>query len=190
MDASKKIVLHPKAKDFLFENFAVLRRIFSDVLGQLDISYISIALLNKENEIFFLSSNPSIEQNLIEKELWEYHTIYQDQFIIQNELKLWSELPSSAYPELLEQYKFHNQKLREGVSIPIDYDDYRAVFSFGFKKMDSLFQNKANNGEKFITVGKYCLNKISKVVLFPDKKRSNVKPKLTLIINRLGESCT
>lgn len=53
MDTVKKIKLHPSAKDFLFENFAILRRIFSDVLGQLEIDYISIALINKENELFF-----------------------------------------------------------------------------------------------------------------------------------------
>ena len=71
MDALRKIKLHPNARDFLFENFAALRRIFSDVLGQLGIDYISIALINERGEIFFLSSNPSIEQNLIEKELRE-----------------------------------------------------------------------------------------------------------------------
>jgi hypothetical protein len=69
----------------------LLKLIFSDVLGQLDIDYISIALINKERKLFFLSSNPSVEQHLIEMELWEYNFIYQEGFIDQNELKLWSE---------------------------------------------------------------------------------------------------
>lgn len=188
MDAPKKIKLHPNASNFLFENFAILRRIFSDVLGQLDIDYISIALINKEKELFFLSSNPSIEHNLIEKELWEFDSIYQEQFIDQNELKLWSELPPVAYPDLLKQYKLHNQKLIEGISIPVDYEGYKAVLSFGFKKVNSLIQIRSNNCEKLIALGKYCLNKIHKAILFPDRKKCNSKPKLTLIINTLGES--
>lgn len=188
MDTLKKIRLHPNAKDFLFENFASLRRIFSDVLGQLDIEYISISLINKEEEVFFLSSRPSIEHNLIEKELWEYDSIYQKQFLDQTALKLWSKLSPLAYPDLLKQYKLYDQKLAEIISIPVDYDSYKTIFSFGFKTMSSLAQIKSDDSEKLIIFGMYCLNKIRKIILFPDKKRCNTKPKLTLIINPLGVS--
>ena len=127
----------------------------------------SLTLINNERELFFLSSNPSIEQNLIEKELWEYDSIYQDPFIYQNELKLWSELSPLAYPELLRRYKLHNQKLIDGISIPVDYGCYRAIFSFGFKKMNSLLHIKSNNCEKLIMLGMYCLNKINKGLVSP-----------------------
>ncbi|RUQ81508.1 flagellar biosynthesis protein FlgJ [Legionella septentrionalis] len=188
MDALRKITLHPKARDFLFENFATLRRIFSDVLGQLGIDYISIALINERGEIFFLSSNPSIEQNLIEKELWECDGIYQEDFINQNEHKLWSELSPIRNPERLKQYKQQHQKLIEGVSIPTNYGIYRAILSFGFKKMNSLVQIKSESShEKLLAVGKYCLNKISNIVLFPDGKKDKPKPQLTLVINNLGK---
>lgn len=187
MDAVRKIKLHPGAKDFLFENFANLRRIFSDVLGQLEIDYISIALINKESELFFLSSNPSVEQNLIEKELWRDDCIYQEQFAYQNKHKLWNELYPITDPDLLRQYKLLNQKLVEGVSIPIDYGNYRAILSFGFKEANSLAQIKSRNYEKLIALGSYCLNKISNIILFPDKKICNTRPKLTLIINKLSE---
>lgn len=62
--------LHPNAKEFLFEHYVTMRKVFSDVLGQIETDYISIALINSKGQIFFISSKPSIEQNLIEKNLW------------------------------------------------------------------------------------------------------------------------
>lgn len=135
---------------------------------------------------FFLSSNPSIEQNFIEKNLWEYDYIYHSEFFNQNELKLWSELPSLGYPEFLKQYKLENQKLIEGVYIPIDYGVYRAIFSFGFKKMHSLNRSRSSNYAELLTIGKYYLNKINNVLYFPDRKKINTKPQLTLITNKEG----
>lgn len=188
MDVQNKIRLHPRAREFLFENYANLRRIFSDVLGHLDISYISITLINKEREVFFLSSSPSIEQNLIEKKLWEYDSIYEDNFIEQDEHKLWSELYHVDDKVLLKKYKLYNQQLIEGLSIPIDYENYRVILSFGFKKENHIVKIKYNNPENLIAVGRYCLNKIRKVILFPDRKKCNERPKLELIINTLSES--
>lgn len=89
-----EVRLHPKARDFLFEHYATLNRIFSDVLGHLETDYISIALINQTAQIFFLSSKPSIEQNLIEKELWQFDGSYQPSFIYQEQPRLWSEFPS------------------------------------------------------------------------------------------------
>ncbi|MFA5959692.1 MAG: hypothetical protein WC785_04180 [Tatlockia sp.] len=63
-----------------------------------------------------------------------------------------------------------NQKLVEGVSIPIDYGNYRAILSFGFKEANSLEKIKSRNYEKLIALGSYCLNKINHIILFPDKK--------------------
>lgn len=186
MDTIRKIKLHPTAKEFLFENYAIVRRIFSDVLGQLEIDYISIAMINDSAEVFFVSSNPSIEQNLIEKSLWSYDPIYQDHFIYQNDHTLWSKHSPLMEPALLKQYKQRDQKLIDGVSIPIDYGVYRAILSFGFKKMNTLIDHSSNDYEKLLSIGRYCLNKISSLILFPDRKKCNKKPQLKLIINNLG----
>ncbi|MBY0542723.1 MAG: hypothetical protein K2P75_04925 [Sphingobacteriaceae bacterium] len=178
------IKLHPKAQDFLFEYFAILQRIFTDVLGQLDIAYISIALINGNREIFFLSSKPSIEQNLIAKGLWEYDGAYQINFIHQKQPKLWSELAHVRYPELLKQYKQDNHDLVAGISIPFDDSNYRGVFSFGFKKITLMIQQMPSSyHEKLLAIGLYCLKNIRNGIPFPDKKRYYTKPQLELITN-------
>lgn len=180
-----EVRLHPKARDFLFEHYVTLNRIFSDVLGQLETDYISIALINQTAQIFFLSSKPSIEQNLIEKGLWQFDGSYQPSFIYQEQPKLWSEFPSFKDSEKLKQYKLYDHALITGISIPAEYAEYKAIFSYGFKKRTSNIENKATNScEKLLSIGKYCLREIREVIHFPDqKKNSKPKPKLKLIIN-------
>lgn len=179
-----EVKLHPKAKDYLFEYYVTLKRIFSDVLGQIETDYISIALINQKAQIFFLSSKPSLEQNLIEKGLWQFDGSYQPSFIYQEQPKLWSEFPQFKDSEKLKKYKLYDHSLITGISIPAEYADYKVIFSFGFKKRNSQIENKAHNYcEKLISIGKYCLREIKETVPFPDKPTHSNKHNLKLIIN-------
>ncbi len=180
-----EIKLHPRAKDFLFEHYVSLSKIFSNVLGLFETDYLSIALINQADQLFILSSNPSIEQNLIEKELWQYDGSYQSDFIFQDQPSLWSELYHPQYTNQLKQYKQENLSLVTGISIPTNIDLYRAVFLFGFKSIQPLIQQKTSSQcKKLLAIGKYCLNEIRAKIPFPDQqKHVTNKPKLTLIIN-------
>lgn len=186
MDVNEyKIRLHPRAKIFLFEHFATLRKLFSSVLGQQETDYFAIALINKSGVMFFLSSKPSIEQNLIEKGLWQYDGSYQPEFIYQHEAKLWSEFSNSEYSVSLRKHKQQEPNLVEGISIPMEYEMYRAVLSFGFKRINPNIQNKAPIlCTRLLAMSKYCLREIRNVIRFPDEKKYvATKPKLELIIN-------
>ncbi len=180
-----EVTLHPKAKEFLFEHFATMRKVFSDVLGQVETDYISIALINQTGQIFFLSSNPSIEQNLIEKNLWLFDGCYQSSFFNQDMHKLWSELPHTGCTGLIKQYKQIEPGLITGISIPAEYGSYKAIFSFGLKRINPYIQNKTSiHCEKLLAMGKYALRQIQDYLTFPDKQSYTIaKPKLKLIIN-------
>lgn len=179
-----KLILHPKAKDYLFNHYATLRRIFSDVVGQLETDYISLALIDEKDQIFFFSSKPSIEQNLIEKNLWQYDGNYQPEFIYQNKPRLWSELNHIECSNLLKQYKEIDHNLITGISIPHQYADYRVIFTFGFKKINPLIQKKLQtHNEKLLAIGKFCIKSIQAAIPFPDKQYIETGPKLKLIIN-------
>lgn len=54
-----EVRLHPKAKDFLFEHYITMRKVFSDVLGQVETDYASIALINQAGQILFHVLQPS-----------------------------------------------------------------------------------------------------------------------------------
>lgn len=180
-----EVRLHPKAKEFLFEHFVTIRRVFSDVLGQVETDYASIALINQAGQIFFISSNPAIEQNLIEQNLWLFDGCYQPEFLSQDQPKLWSELPHIGCAESIVKYKQIKPGLITGISIPTEYDSYRAVFSFGLKRINPYIQNKSSiHCEKLLAMGKFALRQIQEYLTFPDKQHCiATKPQLTLIIN-------
>ncbi|HAT7823827.1 TPA: flagellar biosynthesis protein FlgJ [Legionella pneumophila] len=180
-----EVRLHPKAKEFLFEHFVIIRKVFSDVLGQVETDYASIALINQAGQIFFMSSNPSIEQNLIEKSLWLFDGCYQSTFFSQDQPMLWSELPYLGCIEAIKKYKQIEPGLITGISIPTEYDSYRAIFSFGLKRINPYIQNKSSiHCEKLLAMGKFALRRIQEYLTFPDKQPYiTAKPQLTLIIN-------
>ncbi|HCJ1139183.1 flagellar biosynthesis protein FlgJ [Legionella pneumophila] len=180
-----EVRLHPKAKDFLFEHYITMRKVFSDVLGQVETDYASIALINQAGQIFFMSSNPAIEQNLIEKSLWLFDGCYQPEFISQDQPKLWSELAHIGCIEAITKYKQTKPGLITGISIPTEYDSYRAIFSFGLKRINPYIQNKSSiHCEKLLAMGKFALRQIQEYLTFPDNKPCiTTKPILTLIIN-------
>ncbi|WP_242602170.1 flagellar biosynthesis protein FlgJ [Legionella nagasakiensis] len=180
-----EVILHPKAKNYLFEHFQTLRQIFSDVLGQVETDYLSIALINEANQIFFLSSHPSIEQNLIEHNLWIHDGSFQPAFIYQDEPRLWADLYHPEHAQELYCYKQADQRLASGFSMPTDYAGYRVVFSFGFRSADITIEQQAPiQLKKFMAMGNFCLRKIIESIPMLDKtKFSNSKPHLRLITN-------
>lgn len=63
---TSEITLHPQASDLLFKHYRVIARIFRNVLGQIEIDYMAIALLTPKDELLFFSSKPGIEWRMIE----------------------------------------------------------------------------------------------------------------------------
>lgn len=180
-----KIRLHPLAKDYLFQYYHVLRRIFSNVLGQLETDYLSIAVLDKLGQLILFSSKPSIEQNLIDKGLLKYDACFQARFFYQDKPSLWTDLYCNEYKKPLYQYKQTEPALEAGIAIPTDFGEYRVLFSFGFKSINTLMQGELlSQREKLLAIGRYCLREILNAVPLPQhNKISAAKPYLKLIIN-------
>ncbi|MFA6301663.1 MAG: flagellar biosynthesis protein FlgJ [Legionella sp.] len=175
------IKLHPLAIEYLFKHYAVLRRIFSDVLGQLETDYVSIGLIDRTGQLILLSSKPSIEQNLIDKNLLEHDGSFQSAFVFQDKPSLWTDLYNPEHKHLLYQYKQTAPGLEEGIAIPANFAEYRAIFSFGFKLFSPLIHNQL---EKLLAIGKFSLREIIKTIPLPPQQRVyQSKPHLKLIIN-------
>lgn len=185
MDVSINIKLHPLANEYLFKYYNILRRIFSNVIGQLETDYLSIALIDETGQLIFLSSKPSIEQNLIEKKLLEHDKSYQACFVYQDKPGLWSDLYQTEFEEQLFQFKQVAPGFETGISIPTNFDDYRAIFSFGFCSLNTLMKRTLPyQHEKLLAMGKYCLREIINTIPLPKQNEiSKCKPHLELIIN-------
>lgn len=180
------ITIHPMAISLLFSHFKTIKKIYQDVLGQLELDYLCIALLTPGNQLIFFSSKPSVEHNLIEKELWQFDGSYCTRFITQNMPKLWETLYSHKHREALRYYKQQIPKLSMGIAIPSEFAEYRVIYSCGTKSANETVQmNLIEQAEILRKLGQYCLQRILTSIELPD--RSNClyekKPILTLIIN-------
>lgn len=180
------VTLHPQAHDFLFRDYRILRRIFEDVLGQLEMNYISINLLTVKNEVLFLSSKPSLEHNLIENQLWQYDLSLQKEFFLQHRAQLWTSLYHDDYRKELQYYKQDVPKLKMGIAMPSFFENNRVVYSFGTQSNDTTIKSYIfNQTETLQKLGQFCLQRIVKAIQLPVGLNllSEKKPVLKLIVN-------
>lgn len=183
----EEITLHPQAKDLLFKHYRTLTKIFNDVLGHLEIDYIGIALLNSKNELLFLSSRPSIECNLIEKDLWRLDKSLRQEFFSRGIAQLWDSLYQEEWQKSLYYYKKENQNFSIGISVPATFEEYQVVYSFALKSNNEFIKNKIiQKIETLMSMGRFCLQNIIKTITLPDRQQMpNIpKPTLKLIINK------
>ena len=187
MDLScTQINLHPEAQVFLFQYYRKLKLILCDVLGHLEIDYMAIALLNPQNELFFLSSKPSLECNLIEHNIWQYDACFQRDFLLQGEAQVWEKHYPEAWRTKLLYYKQQLPGFSMGISVPSSFEEYRVVYSFALESTnEAIKKNIINNIDTLTNMGKFCLRKIIKAIPLPDRQRvvTVKKPSLRLIIN-------
>ena len=182
------IKLHPLVNDYLFKYYAILRNIFADIIGQLEINSISIGVINHQKQLILLSSKPSIEQNLIEKNLLQYDNSFSANFIYQDTPNIWTNLYDINHQILLKQYKQINPNIVNGIAIPANFQNYRVIFSFGFQLKNIISANQTSaNIHKLLIIGKYCLQEIMHRITLPKEylfyKSCQSKSPLELIIN-------
>ena len=169
MDANALTIrLHPHVKDFLYKHFRSVSKIFRNILSLHEIDYLSITLITPENELLFLSSQPAIEFNLIEHNLWQVDPIFHDDFFQQDKMKLWEDLYAKEKFDLLRYYRQYAQSYSMGFATPIVFEQYRAVYSFALKSHDEKIINKVQNKtEALMSMGRLCLTTILNKIPLP-----------------------
>lgn len=171
-----KIILHPQAKDLLYNHFRALTRIFGDALGQLEMSYIAIALLTPQNELLFFSSHPRIELGLIENHKWVSDPRFQHDFFLKDNLLIWDEKLNACGGAIFTM----------GLSISAAFDGYRVVHSFALNSARSGVKERFLGNIHLLTgMGRYCLRRILSEIALPEwqPNASAQRTHLKLIIN-------
>lgn len=168
---NSKITLHPQASDLLFKHYRSMARIFRDVLGQLEIDYMAIAILTPKDELLFFSSRPGIEWNLIEHNLWLSDVRFQYDSFKQEQIQLWEHRP----PDFCI-----------GFSIPSVVDEFRVIYTVASKSNNEAIQKMIfNNIAMLMRMGRFCLKNILQELPFISRQSNTTqqKPQLKLIIN-------
>ena len=178
------MTLHPSAESMLFLHYRTIRSIFNRVLGLIEVDYLSITLLTPQNELIFFSSYPSIEQNIIEQNLWQTDPSYQAHFFYQNRAQSWDELYPKETFNQLRQYKQDIPAFSTGLSIPTQYNQYRVTYCFALKSKHTLIQQAFQKNIKNLTsLGQFCLQNIVNTIPLAGVLKDYSKPYLTLVIN-------
>lgn len=159
-----KLTLHPKANDCLFQHYRALRNIFHDVLGHLELDYLSMSLISPEQELIYFSSCPSLELNLIEMDLWQHDPIL---LMIDNSdanRLVWNEVYKDSAHFRLRHYKMEKTGICFGLSVLSHFRDFKVIYSFGlFQHEASLDQGLIQNIDTLKAMGKFCLQNIFEV---------------------------
>lgn len=180
------IKLHEEATTILFRHYRTFTKIFQDILGLLEIDYMSITLITSENKLLFLSSKPSIETNLIEKNLWQFDGSYHPDFFLKNEIKKWSDLYHQEWRKALSHFKQEVPKLYTGYSVPSYHHNLRLVYSCATKSSHPTSMSRIiDDPEILIRIGKFCLQNINKILPIHTLQKTSFeyKPSLKLIVN-------
>lgn len=172
-------VPHPTAERFLFEYKREVLTVFSHIIGLYELAHLSIACINKNNEVLFLSHTPAIEYHLITSYLWHADQLHDPLFYKGNQSRLWNELYTEKnYQELyyVKQTKHH---FSFGFSIPLKRDDFYLIYSFATKAQHInpylYFFDKQNT---LIKMGNYCFDKLKPIIfssLFNEQQPKNTK---------------
>lgn len=171
MDLS--IRLHPDASDLLFKYFRPISRIFGDVIGQMEIDYISIALISGRGELLFFSSRPGTEWSMIENDFWMSDQRFQQDFMMQDKALPWTQ---STKPS---QYAM-------GICVPSTFEGYRVVYTFATKSNHpKVHAHISTHLDMLVHLGQFCLKRILDIIPLPIGL-SCKKPKLHLVINNTG----
>ena len=158
-----KLTLHPKAHDCLFQHYRALRNIFHDVLGHLELDYLSIVLISPSQELIYFSSSPSLELNLIELNLWQHDPILCID-MLDEEIVVWNEIYQNTALFKLRHYKMEKSGICFGLSIPSRFKQFKVIYSFGMYQHEAkLEQELTKNIITLKAMGKFCLQNIFEV---------------------------
>jgi len=179
------MLLHPQAEDLLFNHYRVLRLIFNDVLGHLELDYLSIGLLNKNKEWFFLSSQPSIEQNLIAHELWDQDPCFHLPWVQNEQALIWNTRYQTSQLKTLAHFKLSLPGFAFGFSTLMDSHQQPLVYSFAVKNKDTaVHRHLIEQQETLNAMAKFCLHNITKEIKLDLGFECRIlKPSLKLVVN-------
>jgi hypothetical protein len=178
-----KLSLHPKAYDCLFKHYRALRNIFHDVLGHLELDFLSMALISPDKEICFFSSCPALELNLIEQNLWKLDPMLNQAYENLEKVLIWEEMYADDAYFKLKHYKIEKTGICYGFSKITQFKTYRVVYSFGVFQPDLSLQSKLQqNIETLLAMGKYCLQNIFEVIDREDTLSKQITKKTHLYV--------
>ena len=154
------IKCHPDILQILFAHRKCITKIFTDIIGFYDIDYISITIVNPSKEAIIFSSIPSIEYNLINKNLWErdYLNLMGKN---KNDIIWWNE------DLVIDDIKKKKNNFTLGMSTIKVINNFSICYSFATRsKTAELKSYYSLNIDGLNNIGDYCYKSIRSIYLY------------------------
>lgn len=156
-DKKETPYLHQNILNILFENKIYLKNLFSNVIGLFDVSYVSITIINPDKEAVIFSSMPSIQYNLITKDLWNHDN---QRLILKKQTSLlwWDEFHDfDVRNEQIITIKEVKNRLILGMDMLRNAEYFTVIYSFATaNKRENLKEHYLLNHNHLISIGNYC----------------------------------
>lgn len=188
--------LHPNILDILFVHKQAIARRLSDIKGIYFIEHVSINIISSLNEVIVFSGTPSVEYNIIVKELWRYDKSFNPQSLVNGSFVSWQEGYTKSHAQELIKIKETNHNFTYGFNLIRRIDDFTMVYSFATRKhLSNIDEYYLNVCDDLFSLGDYSYKLLkdiysqynSNLILPMIDKKNHIIPKksfLKLIINK------
>lgn len=186
--------LHNNILDILFNHKREISDRFRDIKGIHFIDHVAIIIINPIYEITIFSYIPSVEYNLIVKDLWKHDKSFNPTLLKDGAMMWWDEAYYPGYSKKIQYIKedFHNFSL--GMNLIRKIEDYTFVYSFATRsKEKNMKAYYADIKNELFHIGDYGYNIIRDIYsrycapyiapLLDTDKILKQKPHLKLIVN-------
>ncbi|MBI5448592.1 MAG: hypothetical protein HY939_07735 [Gammaproteobacteria bacterium] len=158
--------IHPDALSASFQHRKELSDKFRDVLGLMYLDYISIEIINPDEEFIFLSAFPAVNFNLISNHFWPYDGAISPSFYKHQTFIQWEEAYHPVFYHELKKTKESEFGFCCGFSLVRKINQFYLLYSFATKNSDkeikNFFHEKIND---VLKIGDYCYKLIRPIYL-------------------------
>lgn len=157
-------ILHANGALASFENWAELKKIYSDVLQLHHCSHISINVFNPDNELLILSTNPNIGRHLSESGTLIYDGTVSPTHYKNMDFFWWDQTYEKEFVHHIKSNKEWRYGIAGGIVLVNRINNYYVNYSFGFKSLDyDIKADIENNKANFLNMGDYCFNHVKHI---------------------------
>lgn len=154
-------ILHHNITDILFNHKKEILNKFLDIKGLHFIDHIAIILINPKNEIIVFSSTPSVEYNLLIKELWRYDMTFNPSLFSDGDLFWWHDSYHREFMLDIRQMKEYLHKFTLGVNLVKKTENFNFVYSFATRNKDiDMSEYYLDVKDDLFRIGNYGYNLI------------------------------
>lgn len=142
-NAFELVRLHSEASTLSFENKFKIMQVMRKFLGNLRLNHISLDLCTPDNEMLFLSSNPTTGYNICSTPLWKFDGSISPTHFKNKSFYWWDEtyLPEAKDAIMLRKENAHG--ISRGFMLSKKVEGFRFVYSFGLEE-------NHNDNERFV----------------------------------------